>query len=85
MLVGCPIRIPADQVVCAHPRSFSQLVASFFASESLGIPHAPFFAFSPVAVNYRRPARLTCAWNHFPTQSYFFSLFLSPIMSKNFS
>ncbi len=43
--VGCPIRIPADQLVCANPRSFSQLVASFIASESLGIPHAPFSAF----------------------------------------
>ena len=42
--VGCPIRIPADQLVCADPRSFSQLVASFFASESLGIPRAPFSA-----------------------------------------
>ena len=38
-IVGCPIRIPADQFVCANPRSFSQLIASFFASESLGIPH----------------------------------------------
>ena len=26
----------------ADPRSFSQLITSFFASESLGIPHAPF-------------------------------------------
>src|SRR5687768_226386 len=48
MLLGCPIRIPADHLVCAHPRSFSQLVASFIASESLGIPHAPFSAFLPV-------------------------------------
>ena len=47
MPVGCPIRIPADQPVCARPRSFSQLVASFIASESLGILHAPFSAFLP--------------------------------------
>ena len=40
---GCPIRIPADRFVCADPRGFSQLIASFFASESLGIPHAPLF------------------------------------------
>ena len=26
----------------ANPRSFSQLAAPFFASGSLGIPHAPF-------------------------------------------
>src|SRR5690606_29533238 len=33
-IVGCPIRISADQLVCANPRSFSQLITSFFASES---------------------------------------------------
>lgn len=42
-IVGCPIRISTDQVVCADPRSFSQLITSFFASESLGIPHTPLF------------------------------------------
>ena len=40
-MVGFPIRTPADHIVCADPRSFSQLITSFFASESLGIPHAP--------------------------------------------
>ena len=30
-----------DQGICATPHSFSQLITSFFASESLGIPHAP--------------------------------------------
>ncbi len=38
-MVGCPIRISADRSVCASPRSFSQLITSFIASESLGIPH----------------------------------------------
>ena len=33
-VVGCPIRISADHIVCANPRSFSQLITSFFASES---------------------------------------------------
>ena len=33
-MLGCPIRISADQFVCANPRSFSQLITSFFASES---------------------------------------------------
>ena len=42
---GCPIRISADQLVCANPRSFSQLITSFFASESLGIRHTPLFSF----------------------------------------
>ena len=41
-VMGCPIRTPADQTPFAGPRSFSQLTTSFFASESLGIPHAPF-------------------------------------------
>ena len=38
-IVGFPIRISADHIVCANPRSLSQLITSFFASESLGIPH----------------------------------------------
>src|SRR6476620_5573673 len=42
-IVGCPIRISPDQFVCADPRRFSQLITSFFASESLGIPHTPLF------------------------------------------
>ena len=40
-IVGCPIRIFADQCVCATPHDFSQLITSFIASESLGIPHTP--------------------------------------------
>ena len=43
--VGCPIRTPADRWVCAPPRGFSQLVASFIASESLGIPRAPLITY----------------------------------------
>ena len=38
---GSPIRTPADHRPFAPPRSFSQLVASFIASGSLGIPRAP--------------------------------------------
>ena len=38
-VTGCPIRTSADQFVFANPRSFSQLITSFFAFESLGIPH----------------------------------------------
>src|SRR5690606_36467861 len=62
---GCPIRISADRSVCARPRSFSQLITSFIASESLGIPHTPLcsllyflsfneFATSPWLVNQDR-------------------------------
>ena len=53
-MVGCPIRIPADHIVCADPRSFSQLIASFFASESLGIPHTPLSSLSPDLLFYLR-------------------------------
>src|SRR5690606_2935418 len=42
-MVGCPIRTPADQLLFADPRRLSQLIASFIASESLGIPHTPLF------------------------------------------
>jgi hypothetical protein len=52
-MVGCPIRTPADHALFAGPRSFSQLTTSFFASESLGIPHTPFitsFRFTYVLV-----------------------------------
>jgi hypothetical protein len=43
--MGCPIRTPADRKLFAPPRSFSQLVTSFFASESLGIHHTPLLYF----------------------------------------
>ena len=38
---GCPIRRSRGRRVFAPRPGFSQLVTSFFASESLGIPHAP--------------------------------------------
>ena len=55
---GCPIRTPADQRPFAPPRGFSQLVASFFASESLGIPRAPLHTSSRIARLTPRPALL---------------------------
>ena len=42
---GCPIRKSAAVRVFAPHRGLSQLVTSFFASESLGILHAPFSPF----------------------------------------
>ena len=39
---GCPIRKSTGRWVFAPDRGLSQLVTSFFASESQGIPHAPF-------------------------------------------
>ena len=85
MLVGCPIRKPADRLVCAHPRSLSQLVASFIASESLGIPRTPFSAF-PAVTTEVMPARslfyfFLLVVQHLAMLNYF-SLFSSN-MSKN--
>ena len=40
-----PIRKSADLRAFAPPRGLSQLVTSFFASESLGIPRAPLIDF----------------------------------------
>ena len=42
---GCPIRISVDQCIFATPHRFSQLITSFIASESLGIPHTPLLTF----------------------------------------
>ena len=42
-LMGCPIRRSAGRRIFAPLRSFSQLITSFFASESLGIHLSPFF------------------------------------------
>ena len=39
--LGCPIRTSADRRPFAPPRGFSQLITSFVASESQGIPHTP--------------------------------------------
>ena len=52
---GCPIRTPADQGSFAPPRRFSQLTASFVASESQGIPHAPLVRFRLFAKAAQRP------------------------------
>ena len=43
--MGCPIRTSADQGLFAPPRSFSQLITSFFASESQGIHPALLLTF----------------------------------------
>ena len=45
LLTGCPIGISTDQWIFAPTRSFSQLITSFFASESQGILHVPFSPF----------------------------------------
>ena len=44
--MGCSIRKSPDQGLFAPPRSLSQLITSFVASESQGIPHALLVTFS---------------------------------------
>ena len=44
-VLGCPIRKSADQESFAPPRSLSQLITSFFASESQGILRTPLLTF----------------------------------------
>ena len=55
LVSGCPIRIPADRFVFANPRSFSQLITSFIAFQSLGILHVPLFTFFSRLFDYFRP------------------------------
>src|ERR1700748_2858871 len=43
--LGFPIRKSPDQFIFADPRSLSQLITSFIASESQGIPRVPFLTF----------------------------------------
>ena len=45
LLMGCPIRTPADQRLLAPPRGVSPLAASFLASWSLGIHRPPLLSF----------------------------------------
>jgi hypothetical protein len=44
-ILGFPIRKSTDQVMFADPRGLSQLITSFIASESQGIPRIPFLTF----------------------------------------
>jgi hypothetical protein len=44
-MVGCPIRKSPDRRLFAPPRSLSQLVTSFIASESQGIRRTPLVTF----------------------------------------
>ena len=62
-LTGCPIRIRADQVLFADPRTFSQLTASFVAARSQGILRSPFVTSLVVnhIFNLRRRYVLFCS------------------------
>ena len=72
-IVGCPIRISTDQFVCANPRSFSQLITSFIASESLGIPHTPLFCLLYFCLPYEYGMTVSF---------YFLNIFLSQYVNE---
>ena len=50
--MGCPIRKSPDHGLFAPPRSLSQLITSFFASESQGIPRTLLVTFSILFNSY---------------------------------
>ena len=62
---GCPIRKSPDQRLFAPPRSLSQLVTSFFASESLGIHHTLLVTFlTYLLIGALAPAKIVNAFFH---------------------
>ena len=64
-LPGCPIRISPDQRSFAPPRGFSQLIASFIASESQGIHRLPLLTFSVTALAHRIDISQACSSRYF--------------------
>ena len=74
---GCPIRKSTDQVVCADPRSLSQLITSFFASESLGIHRLPLSVFAPNVPQYYYRKHAGCILTYLICSTLFSRLFLS--------
>ena len=57
---GYPIRLSADQWICAPPRGFSQLITAFIASRLQGIRRGPMLRLTilplPPRVTYGLPA-----------------------------
>ena len=70
LLTGYPIRISADLVVLADPRSFSQLTASFFASQSLGIHRTPLITFYMVHLYGELLSHLKYVNDRIPSDSF---------------
>jgi hypothetical protein len=91
-IVGCPIQVFTDRIVCANPRSFSQLITPFIASESLGIPHTPlfcllyfFFSYELYVISYE--SKLTIHNSQFTIKKcsfYFLNFFLSQYVNELF-
>ena len=81
---GCPIRKSTDQFVCADPRSLSQLITSFFASESLGIHRLPLSVFAPKMLQVAHP-HPGCILTYLICSTLFSRLFLSSMSMIAFS
>ena len=89
---GFPIRTPADQGSFAPPRRFSQLTASFVASGSQGIHHAPLFRFHlfpflTVKLSTGSFFESLLFWLLFywlDYSLYFFASLFLPVLSMNF-
>ena len=61
--MGCPIRKSPDHGLFAPPRSLSQLITSFFASESQGIPRTLLVTFSILFNSYVSAHHTSSIWN----------------------
>lgn len=88
---GFPIRKSADQFIFADPRGLSQLITSFIASESQGIPRVPFltFFYAYAFCSYGMLFDSCCnvvrlqSWNVVNTSTYFFlPLNFTPVYSS---
>ena len=79
-IVGCPIRISADHLVCANPRSFSQLITSFFASESHR--HPP-YALILLIVLYVSVYKIQTSYAFYIFSCVFLSQYVNELFSSN--
>ena len=73
---GCPIRKCLDHRACAPPRALSQLIASFIASETLGIPRVLLLT----SLSQLPPSRDSAVLRKEPARC---ASFLLPLTSKN--
>ena len=84
-IVGCPIQVSADQSVCARPRSFSQLITPFIASESQGIPHTPLFCLLYPVVKLITTVIFCLGITTLTENAFYFLIFSYLNMSMNFN
>ena len=76
---GCPIRKSADQESFAPPRSLSQLITSFFASESQGILRTPLLTFLLFKALPRTPGLIRSPLRTAPLASLFLFRFFQHV------